>query len=257
MGILNITPDSFYDGGKFNDESNRKSAVEKMLADVASLIDIGAASSRPGAAVVQPEEEWKRLAPVFQLMRDHFPETIFSVDTMHASTARKALESGASIINDITSGRDPEMISTVSEYAGVYIMMHMQGTPADMQHNPQYTDVTREILDFFIERLSLARSAGLEVIADPGFGFGKTTEHNYRLLRDLSAFRAVLNVPVLAGVSRKSMINKPLSINAVDALNGTTVINTIALLNGASVLRVHDVKEAVQAVKLVNLYRNI
>jgi dihydropteroate synthase len=256
MGILNITPDSFYDGGKFNDETDRKAYVEKMLLHGADLIDIGAVSSRPGASVVNEKEEWQRLLPVLKEMQQWFPQTVISVDTCRSAIARMAIEEGASIVNDITAGSDPVIMDVAAHYHVPYIMMHMQGTPATMQTDPHYEDVTRELLLFFAAKVEQAHAAGIsDVIIDPGFGFGKTVEHNFKLLKDLSLFQ-MLGCPVLAGVSRKSMINKTLHVKAADALNGTTVLNTIALLNGASVLRVHDVKEAMECVTLFKTYSN-
>ncbi|MEP7264649.1 MAG: dihydropteroate synthase [Bacteroidota bacterium] len=254
MGILNSTPDSFYDGGKFNEESDRKARVEKMLSDGAAIIDIGAVSSRPGAADVSEKAEWERLIPVLLMMQKYFPDAIVSVDTFRATIAKQAMEEGASVINDITAGKDPEMLKTVAAYHAPYIMMHMQGNPETMQKNPQYEDVTKEVMQFFVDRVMDARSAGInDIIIDPGFGFGKNADHNFSLLKHLGLFKVI--GPVMAGLSRKSVINKTLQIKAAEALNGTTVLNTIALMNGACILRVHDVKEAVECVKLVIAYK--
>lgn len=256
MGILNITPDSFYDGGKFSDESNRISIVEKMLTNGALLIDIGAVSSRPGAREVSEEEEWQRLEPVLNMMNSRFPDVIISLDTSRSVIAVKGFANGVSIINDITAGSDPDMFGIVAKHKAPYIMMHMQGTPATMQDNPVYDDVTETVVQFFIKKVDEAKKAGIQdIIIDPGFGFGKTTEHNFELLKNISILKTLLDVPVLAGVSRKSMINKTLEIKAADALNGTTVLNTIALMKGASLLRVHDVKEAVETTKLFRAYQ--
>lgn len=256
MGILNITPDSFYDGGKFNEESDRKARVEKMVTDGAAMIDIGAVSSRPGADDVSENEEWARLFPVLQMLQKYFPDVIVSVDTFRATIAKKAMNEGASVINDITGGNDPEMFPVVAAEHAPYIMMHMQGNPKTMQKDPQYDDVTKEVMQFFVDRVSSARSAGInDIIIDPGFGFGKNVDHNFSLLKKLELFKVL--GPVMAGLSRKSVINKTLNIKAAEALNGTTVLNTIALMNGASILRVHDVKEAVECVNLFNSYNNI
>jgi dihydropteroate synthase len=256
MGILNITPDSFYDGGKFNDESDRKTYVEKMLLHGAGIIDIGAVSTRPGASVVSDEEEWQRLAPVFKEMNKWFPDIILSVDTTRSVIAGKAMEEGASIINDISAGSDPLIMDVAARHHAPYVMMHMQGTPATMQNDPQYNDVTGELLHYFVDKIETAHAKGIsDIIVDPGFGFGKTADHNFKLLKDLQLFK-MLKCPLLAGVSRKSMINKTLHISPDKALNGTTVLNTMALMNGASILRVHDVKEAVEAVKLYNAFTN-
>ena len=256
MGILNLTPDSFYDGGKFNNESNILSQVEKMLEEGASVIDIGAVSTKPKAAEVSQAEELMRLLPALDLIVRHFPNAILSVDTFRSQVAEKAIESGASIINDISARiYDDYMFKTIARLQVPYIMMHIQGTPKTMQENPIYENVTLDIIRFFVKRLGLLRTLGVkDIIIDPGFGFGKTVEHNYELLASLSNFE-ILNCPVMVGASRKAMINKVLHTKPEDALNGTTVVNTIALMNGANILRVHDVKEAVEAVKIVNQCR--
>lgn len=255
MGILNLTPDSFYDGGKYSDADVLKQ-VEQMLHDGAGIIDIGGMSSRPGAAVISADEELQRILPHIQAIVKQFPQAIVSIDTIHAKTASETLQAGAHIINDISAGRyDAEMLNTVAEYKAPYIAMHMQGLPADMQHSPQYSNVLVELMEFMRERIAACKAAGItDVIIDPGFGFGKTVEHNYTLLRNLRSFD-VFNLPILAGVSRKSMICKVLGVNPDKALNGTTAANTLALLNGAQILRVHDVKEAVEAVKIYKAYR--
>lgn len=256
MGILNISPDSFYDGGKFNDETDRKTYVEQMLINGAAIIDIGAVSSRPGAADVSEHEEWERLSPVLKELRSCFPGMIISVDTFRSEIARKALEEGASIINDITSGADAAMMETVARYNAPYIIMHMQGIPATMQHNPTYENVAKEVLQYLAEKVHESRLKGItDIIVDPGFGFGKTVEHNFKLLKELQLFK-ILNCPLLAGLSRKSMINKTLRTKPEQALNGTTSLNTIALMKGASILRVHDIKEAKEVVKLYNAFQN-
>ncbi len=255
MGILNTTPDSFYDGGKFNSIEHALYQTEKMLNDGASIIDIGGYSSRPGAKTVDIEEELNRVIPVIEKIHKNFPNAILSIDTFRAKVAKNAIDAGASIVNDISAGDDdPEMIATVGSLGVPYIAMHKQGTPKTMQQNPNYSNVTTEVLDYFIKKIPLYRAAGInDVIIDPGFGFGKNLEHNYSLLKNLAAFK-MLDYSILVGVSRKRMINEVLNISEKDALNGTTVINTIALMNGANILRVHDVKEAVEAMKIVECY---
>jgi dihydropteroate synthase len=255
MGILNTTPDSFYDGGKFNSIEHALYQTEKMLNDGASIIDIGGYSSRPGAETVDIEEELNRVIPVIEKIHSKFPDAILSIDTFRAKVAKNAINAGASIVNDISAGDDdPEMIATVGKLGVPYIAMHKQGTPKTMQQNPNYNNVTTEVLDYFIKKIQQYRAVGInDVIIDPGFGFGKNLEHNYSLLKSLAAFK-MLDYPILVGVSRKRMINEVLTISAKDALNGTTVINTIALINGANILRVHDVKEAIETVKIINAY---
>jgi dihydropteroate synthase len=253
MGILNLTPDSFYDGGRNEDLSTAVQRAGKMIEEGAAIIDIGAVSTRPNATEVSAEEEWGRLKDVLKELRMQFPGTILSVDTYRASIARHAADFGADMINDISGGQfDELMFETIAELGLPYVMMHIQESPATMQQNPVYNDVVDEISKFFKTRLSQLASLGKNenIILDPGFGFGKTVGHNYELLRRFSEFKNI-GCPLLAGLSRKSMINKVLEIKPEQALNGTTVLNTIALLAGANILRVHDVKEAVQAVKLV------
>lgn len=256
MGILNVTPDSFFDGGKYNSNDACISQAEKMLNEGAAIIDIGGYSSRPGAYFISPDEELKRVIPVIEKIHATFPEAILSVDTFRTNVALEAVNAGASIVNDISAGDDdPEMITTVANLQVPYIAMHKKGTPQTMQLNPEYGDVTTDILDYFIKKIELFRKAGIiDVIIDPGFGFGKNLNHNYTLLNNLSAFR-MLDCPIMAGMSRKRMINEVLNISSKDALNGTTVVNTIALMNGANILRVHDVKEAVEAVKIIMSYK--
>ncbi len=251
MGILNITPDSFYDGGRLTDEEAVLKQAEKMLAGGADILDIGGMSSRPGAEIISAAEELGRVLPHVTNILARFPQAILSIDTVHASVAEACLKAGAHIINDISAGRiDAAMLTTVARHWAPYIIMHMQGLPNTMQQNPVYENVITEVMDFFAERINAGRQAGiLDIVIDPGFGFGKTVEHNYTLLRNLGYF-GNLGLPVLAGVSRKSMICKVLKVNPEHALNGTTAVNTIALLNGAHILRVHDVKEAVEVVKI-------
>ena len=256
MGILNITPDSFYDGGMYKDEMSILNQTEKMLSDGATFIDVGAYSSRPGAAEVSEEEELKRIVPVVQLLIKTFPEIIISVDTFRSKVAQETINLGAALINDISGGNlDSNMYETIAKLKVPYILMHMAGTPKTMQNNPTYEDVTKDLIYFFSEKIDkLHRLNVSDIIIDVGFGFGKTIEHNFQLLRNMSLFQN-LDKPILAGLSRKSMLYKTLDITAKDALNVTTSANTIALLNGANILRVHDVKEAVEAVNIVNQLR--
>ena len=251
MGILNITPDSFFDGGKYNNEKAILDQTKKMLSDGATFIDVGAYSSRPGAKHISEEEELARIVPVIELLVKTFPEIIISVDTFRSKVAYETIKAGAALINDISGGKlDDNMFATVGELKVPYILMHMQGSPQNMQQNPTYQNVITEIISFFaeqIEKLSALHVA--DVIIDVGFGFGKTVDHNYEILQKLKLFKN-LDAPILAGVSRKSMLYKVLDITAKEALNATTVANTIALMNGANILRVHDVKEAVEAVKI-------
>lgn len=252
LGILNITPDSFFDGGAYNNETEILDQVEKMLTEGATFIDVGAYSSRPGATHISEEEELQRMVPIIELLVAHFPEIIISVDTFRSIVAKKAVEAGAAIINDISGGKmDANMFATVAKLQVPYIIMHMLGTPQNMQQNPQYNDVTKEVISFFAEQLfTLHQLKVNDVLIDVGFGFGKTVEHNYELLKNLDLFKS-LDVPILAGISRKSMVYKPLELTPKTALNATTSANTIALLNGANILRVHDVKEAMEAIKIV------
>ncbi|SOS48235.1 Dihydropteroate synthase [Tenacibaculum finnmarkense] len=252
MGILNVTPDSFFDGGKYKDEQAILSQTAKMLADGATFIDVGAYSSKPGAKQVSEIEELARIIPVIKLLVRTFPEIIISVDTFRSEVAKQSVQAGAALINDISGGvLDAKMFETVAKLQVPYIMMHMQGTPQNMQLNPVYTDIVKEVILFFATQLAKLRALKVnDVIIDVGFGFGKTTAHNYELLQKLSLFES-LEVPILTGISRKSMLYKLLDILPADALNATTVANTIALLNGTNILRVHDVKQAVEAVKIV------
>lgn len=252
MGILNLTPDSFYDGGQHI--SDYLSRVEQMLAEGASIIDIGGASTRPGAADLSADMEWDRLKGPLMKIRKKYPNTCISIDTYHALVARKALDAGADMINDISGGTfDPAMPAVIGKFRVPIVIMHIQGTPGNMQQSPHYQDVVEEIYTYFLERIDIFRSSGATtLILDPGFGFGKTVEHNFSLLNNLRRFKET-GLPVLAGLSRKSMINKVLNINPEMALNGTTVLNTLALINGADILRVHDVKEAMEAIKLVSM----
>ncbi|TPG32134.1 dihydropteroate synthase [Flavobacterium pectinovorum] len=253
MGILNVTPNSFFDGGKYKNEAEIISQVEKMLSEGATFIDIGAYSSKPSAEFVTEQEEIERIVPVVELILKHFPEALLSIDTFRAEVAKASLESGAAIINDIAAGElDDKMFDVIAKYNVPYIMMHMRGNPQTMQSLTQYEDMVKEMLFYFSEKVKRARSLGInDIILDPGFGFAKTTDQNYEVLQKMELFN-LLELPVLAGVSRKSMIYKTLNNTAEEALNGTTVLNTIALTKGAKILRVHDVKEAVECVTLFN-----
>jgi len=253
MGILNITPDSFYKGSRYDTDEQILGAAEKMLNEGADILDVGGYSSRPGAAHIAAEEEGRRVLKAIKLINRNFPEAIISVDTFRAEIAREAvLECGALIINDISGGdADDKMFVTVASLNVPYILMHMQGVPGTMQDNPIYEDVVSDILKWFGERIFRLRTSGLkDIIIDPGFGFGKTTDHNFEILRRLGDF-SIAGLPLLVGVSRKGMIWKTLDITADEALNGTSALNAIALYSGADILRVHDVKEAVQVVKLI------
>ena len=252
MGILNITPDSFYDGGKYSNDTAILKHVELMLNARATFIDIGAYSSRPGAAHVSEKEELNRVLPILDLVLKSFPETLISIDTFRSNIAKQTIEAGAALINDISAGKlDENMLPTVAALHVPYIMMHMKSTPQTMQQNTQYENLVKEVLFYFSERTALAKSLGIvDLIIDPGFGFAKTLEQNYELLNNLELFK-MIETPVLVGVSRKSMIYKKLETTANEALNGTTVLNTVALQKGASILRVHDVKEAMETIKLV------
>ena len=258
MGILNLTPDSFHDGGLYRDSDAILHHVDMMLSQGADIIDIGGMSSRPGSPILDSGQELERVIRPIRLICQRFPDTILSIDTIHARVAEQAIAEGVSIVNDISAGTlDPDMIPTVADLGVPYIIMHMQGTPETMQITPRYTDVVSEVIDFLSDRIRLCQAAGIrDLILDPGFGFGKSNEHNFRLLKHLSLIQA-LYYPILAGVSRKSMITKVLGIKTSEALNGTTVLNTIALMKGANILRVHDVKEAKQLVQLWNSTNNV
>lgn len=256
MGILNVTGNSFYDGGKYLGEQEILSHTEKMLFDGADIIDIGAVSTKPGSVPPTQSEEAKQLESVIKLLRKHFPSAILSADTYRAATAKVAVESGADIINDIGGGTlDEHMFKTIAALHVPYILMHIKGTPLTMQDNPHYDDVFKEVLNFFIFKCKQLKEKGVkDIIIDPGFGFGKNLEHNFTLLKRMKDFQ-ILNYPILAGISRKSIVNKVLGIKANEALNGTTVLNTLAVINGAGILRVHDVKEAVETIKLIKEYQ--
>ncbi|WP_316796182.1 dihydropteroate synthase [Pedobacter agri] len=252
MGILNITPDSFYSDSRTRSIYEALSKAEKFLEQGATFIDIGGYSSRPGAADITVAEELYRMVPVVEAIATTLPEAIISIDTFRAQVAEETIYAGAHIINDISAGdMDEEMFDMVAKLQVPYIIMHMQGTPQNMQQNPVYQNVTLEVVDNLARKVAKLRSLKIhDVIIDPGFGFGKTLEHNYQLLNELEAFK-IFQLPILVGFSRKGMIHKVLGNTANEALNGTTVLNTIALQKGAGILRVHDVKEAVECVKLV------
>lgn len=253
MGILNITPNSFYDGGKYKEENQILNQVEKMLNEGATFIDVGAYSSKPNADFVSEQEELNRLLPITDLLLNKFPSILLSVDTFRSQVAKRAVENGVALVNDISAGKlDEKMIETVAKLQVPYIMMHMKGNPQTMQSLTNYEDVVKEMILYFSERIQVARSFGMnDIIIDPGFGFAKTLEQNYEVLQKLELF-SMIQLPLLAGVSRKSMIYKTLENSPEEALNGTTVLNTIALQKGAKILRVHDVKEAMECVTLVN-----
>jgi len=258
-GILNVTPDSFYDGGNYLDEREIAGRLEQMASGGADIIDVGAFSSRPGAAPVPEEEEWRRLEKALRLAQKYVPQIPVSVDTYRASVARKAVEGyGVAMINDISGGdMDSGMFRTVAELQVAYVMMHMQGTPATMQEDPHYGNVVQEILTIFSKKIDLLSELGVtNVVLDPGFGFGKTLEHNYQLLKGLQAFRET-GLPVMVGVSRKSMIWKLLGTSPGEALTGTIVLHTLALLEGADILRVHDVREAKETIKIVKYWKEV
>ena len=251
MGILNITPDSFFDGNRYNSDKLILSQVEKMLHDGATFIDLGAYSSRPKAVDISEEEEQSRLLPVVKLILNHFPDSLLSVDTFRSGVAQKSLDLGAAMINDISAGMlDEKMMKVISAYQVPYVMMHMRGTPQTMSTLTQYDDIVKEMLFYFSEKVAEARSLGInDLMIDPGFGFAKTMHQNYEVLQKLELFQN-LDLPVLAGISRKSMVYKVLNSSAEEALNGTTALHMIALMKGASILRVHDVKEAKECISL-------
>lgn len=258
MGIINITDDSFYAESRSRHLQHIIEKAGEHLANGARILDLGAQSTRPGAATIGAQEELDRLLPAIHGIINHYPEAIISVDTYHAAVAEKTVQAGAAIINDVSAGEmDPDMLATAGRLQVPYIAMHMQGTPATMQKDPQYDNVVREVLDYFIQKTAQCRAAGInDVILDPGFGFGKTIAHNYTLLRDLNLFH-ILECPLLVGVSRKSMIYRLLNTTPEAALTGTTVIHTLALQQGAHLLRVHDVKEAVETVKLLQYLHSL
>jgi len=254
MGILNITPDSFFSGSRTKSIDEALQKTEQFLNEGATFIDIGGYSSRPGAKDISANEELERLLPIVQAVSFRFPEAIISIDTFRAKVAEETILAGAHMVNDIASGdMDEHMFETVARLQVPYIMMHMQGTPQNMQQNPFYSNVTLEVVDYLAKKVAALKALKIhDVIIDPGFGFGKTIQHNYQLLNEMEAFK-IFQLPILVGFSRKGMIHKPLQISAREALNGTTILNTIALQKGAGILRVHDVKEAVECVKLTEM----
>jgi dihydropteroate synthase len=255
MGILNTTPDSFYAGSRYMGAGIIQQA-EKMIGEGATLLDIGGQSTRPGSERISQEEELKRVIGAVEAIHRQFPDMFISIDTYYAKVAAEAVAAGASIINDISAGSlDPDMIATAGSLQVPYVLMHMQGRPENMQQTPVYENVTRDVLDFFVQQVARCRQAGMhDIILDPGFGFGKTARHNFELLKNLSVFK-MLELPLLLGISRKGVIYKTLGTTAAEALNGTTVLHTMGLMNGAHILRVHDVREAVEAIKLHEQYR--
>ncbi|MGE5395307.1 MAG: dihydropteroate synthase [Candidatus Saccharibacteria bacterium] len=258
MGILNVTPDSFFDGGRYKTEDLILQRAEQILEQGATIIDIGALSTRPGTEGITTKEELERLLPAVKAVKKAFPEAAVSIDTYRSWVALEVIEQcGPCIVNDVSGGNfDVHMFETVGRLGVPYILMHMLGTPLDMQKNPVYEDIIRDISLFFTDRIKKLTRAGVkDVIIDPGFGFGKALDHNYELLNRLDSFK-VFQVPLLVGVSRKSMICKLLQLKPEEALNGTSVINTLALMGGTDILRVHDVKEAVQAVRIFNMLRS-
>ena len=253
MGILNLTPNSFFDGGKYKNETEIIVQVQKMLSEGATFIDIGAYSSKPNAEFVSVEEEIVRIVPIVDLLVQQFPGILISIDTFRSQVAEACIQKGAALINDISAGKlDDAMLGVVAKYNVPYIMMHMRGTPQTMSTLTKYEDVVKEVLLYFSERIAAARSLGInDLIVDPGFGFAKTLEQNYEMLQKMELFQQ-LELAVLVGISRKSMIYKTLNNNSHESLNGTTALNTISLLKGANILRVHDVKEAMECVTLFN-----
>lgn len=251
MGVINVNEDSFYADSRSLDAEVVLEKASKMLSEGASILDLGAMSSRPGATIIDEETEVNRLIPVIRTLLNEFPDVIISIDTMHSTVAKACVDHGACIINDISAGNyDAKMMETVANLNVPYVMMHMQGLPSDMQLNPSYDDVVMDILKYFVKKVHLAKSIGIkDIILDPGFGFGKTLDHNYELMKSLEQF-LIFEYPVLVGISRKSMINKLLNIKAADALNGTTALHMFALQKGAKILRVHDVNEAVECIKI-------
>lgn len=256
MGIVNLTPDSFYKGYLDDSFDSIKALIHQMVNDGAAIIDVGGQSTRSGSSRISAKEEIERVMPVVTYIKDHYPSIFISIDTYQSEVANEIIASGAHMVNDISAGNmDARMLATVGRLSVPYICMHMQGTPETMQIQPHYTDLLKEVVEFFNERLAACENAGIiDVILDPGFGFGKTVEHNFWLLKNLSVLQ-IFEKPILAGLSRKSSIYKTLRLTAGEALNGTTVMHTLALQNGAKILRVHDVKEAMQAIVLTEKYK--
>jgi len=252
MGIINATPDSFYSGNRIGGIDAVLQKTEQMIKDGADIIDIGGQSTRPNSKRISADEESERIIPFVEAIHKNFPQTIISIDSFYSAVVKKAVAAGASIVNDVSAGTiDENLVPTVASLKVPYVLMHMKGDPQTMQQNPAYNNVVLDVFDFLNQKINQLHSAGIvDIIVDPGFGFGKTIEHNFELLNGLNFFRQ-LSKPVLVGMSRKATVYKTLGINSGEALNGTTVLNTMALLNGASILRVHDVKEAKQAIQLV------
>ncbi len=258
MGILNVTPDSFYDGGKYKDEVAILKQAKKILDEGASFVDLGAYSSRPGATDISEEEELRRILPIVDLLINAFPDICLSIDTFRSKVARRCLEKGAAMINDISAGNlDLNMMQIISDFKVPYIMMHMNGTPQNMAKQTNYNKLIEDVLYYLSEKVALAKSYGInDIIIDPGFGFAKTPSQSFYLLQNLNLFKT-FGLPILVGLSRKSMIYKTLGIDANQALNGTTALNTLALTKGANILRVHDVKEAVECIELMQAVNQI
>ncbi len=251
MGILNLSKDSFYDGGKYSSKDKALKQTEKMLNEGADIIDIGAFTSKPGSKLFSAEKEKQILFPILEVLINNFPEKLFSIDTFRSEIAKNSIEIGASIINDISGGKfDKNMFEIIAKHKVPYVMMHMKGTPKTMQLNPKYKNVVIDVLNFFVKQIKIAQNIGVtDIIIDPGFGFGKSLNHNFDLLKGLNLFKKI-NYPILIGLSRKSMIYNILNGNPNQSLNGTTILNTFALINGANIIRVHDVKEAKECITL-------
>jgi dihydropteroate synthase len=257
MGILNLTPDSFYSRSRVQEVEQVLQRAGQMIDEGATILDFGGQSTRPGSNRISAKEELQRVLPAIKAIKEKYPSTFLSIDTYHSTVAKEAVAAGADMVNDISAGEmDMQMLSTVAALNVPYIAMHMKGTPETMQQNANYEDVTKEVVDYFIQKTEACKNAGIkDIIIDPGFGFGKTIEHNFQLLKKLEVFE-IFNVPVMAGLSRKSTIYKTLQLSPEESLNGTTVLNTIAISKGASILRVHDVKEAMQVINLYEAFSN-
>jgi dihydropteroate synthase len=255
MGIINSTPDSFYEGSRQLNTDKALHKAEQMINEGATILDIGGQSTRPDSTLIEADEELRRVLPVIECIRKKFPEIFISIDTFYAKVAKNAMHAGADIVNDISGGNmDENMLATVASLQVPFVCMHMKGTPQNMQHQANYIDVTKEVLFYFEERINACRNAGIkDIILDPGFGFSKNATHNFQLLKDFAVFKT-LDKPLLLGISRKSFIYKTLGITANNALNGTTALHAIGLINGASILRVHDVKEAMQTIQIIQSY---
>ena len=255
MGIINITPDSFYKSSRIQQADGLLEKVSSLISQGATILDMGGQSTRPGSEFLLADEEMGRIIPAIELVHKHFPEAVISVDTFWSSVAAEAVGAGASIVNDISAGSiDPYMYETVAKLGVPYVLMHMKGNPQNMQQNPVYENLVTEVLDFFITQTAKLKAAGVnDIIIDPGFGFGKTVEQNFLLFKNMDSFK-MLDCPLLVGISRKSMVTRTLEISAMNALNGTMVLNTLGLLHGADILRVHDVKETIEAIRICDAY---